>query len=125
MHFVGPGEENANTAHAAALSIVTYVFIGLALLFTVISIVSIVGNATLRLQLRYQILLNTCISFVFLLIMFLCVNETGNDAGCKTIAFFLTYSLIAYFFWMVIEAHYLYLEFLDWTGVVCACVVSE
>ncbi|XP_064634742.1 adhesion G-protein coupled receptor G6-like [Lineus longissimus] len=57
-----------------------------------------------------RILMNLCFSIIATNVIFICgSHHMLDDAGCKVIAVFLHYTILASFCWMTVEAFYMYL----------------
>lgn len=94
-----------------ALTIVTWIGVGLSLTLLTLTAITVVGAPELRHTLHYQIFLNLVVALLLSQFLFLMIKVPTKEEPCVAVSFLLMYAVLSSLAWMNIEGHDLYSTF--------------
>ncbi|XP_033105395.1 adhesion G-protein coupled receptor G7-like [Anneissia japonica] len=99
-----------NSNESSFLSIVTYIGCSMSIIGLIITIVTVLGSKSIRGRQPQQIMVNLCLSMLFLYIIFIFGVDTARQGskGCIIVAVFLHYFLLTTIAWTAVEAANIY-----------------
>ena len=101
-----------DTTHALALSLISYVGVGVSILCLFATFVVYLVLEEAR-SFAKKILMHLCVSLIAAMVLFLIAGSTSDvsETSCRVISASLHYWLLASFFWMLIQGHQIYHTF--------------
>eukprot|EP00036_Acanthoecidae_sp_10tr_P024959 CAMPEP_0206317430 /NCGR_PEP_ID=MMETSP0106_2-20121207/16636_1 /ASSEMBLY_ACC=CAM_ASM_000206 /TAXON_ID=81532 /ORGANISM="Acanthoeca-like sp., Strain 10tr" /LENGTH=1281 /DNA_ID=CAMNT_0053749031 /DNA_START=95 /DNA_END=3941 /DNA_ORIENTATION=+ len=104
-------DREQSTTDAKALSVITYVGVGVSLVCILVTVGTLATVDLLRNQLRYRILCNLVISIGFSLVMFTLISTPKGKIECSIVSGLTQYFFTATFLWNLIDSFDLYQTF--------------